>query len=112
MPFSVFPTRIKANVTPLCATACQLIGPCHFETSIPRSTTAASEVIVGTLHNIHTASSVQRKRVTFFIYKLPFVESTSLMRASIDTASSSAFANALNTASIMWWLFSPFSIFT
>ena len=34
-------------------------------------------------------------------YKLPFVESTSVMRLSIPTAMSSAFANALNIASII-----------
>ena len=95
-----FPQNMVGSLTPLCATSCQLIAPCHLETSIPVSTTAAFVIKVGTLLKIQIAINIQRIRVTLFInlcflmyYKLPFVESLQFdcsfpqnMVGSFDTA--------------------------
>ena len=58
---------------------------------------------------IVSASNVENKAIEYrqYAYSFPLVEGTPLTLLSIDVASSSALANALNTASKMWWMLRP-----
>ena len=62
----------------------ELIAPCHFETSIPFSTTAAFDGIAGMPHSIHTARSVQNIRVNLLADFCLFISQLSSPFCFID----------------------------